>query len=341
MNSSINFKDEKKDQVDVSIIIPTYNAEKYISRALDSAIQQTYAEIEIIVVDDGSTDNTYKVIQAYQKKDLRIQYYKKINGGVSSARNIGLKVARGEYVIFLDSDDWLEKDAVLYLLDIARKSGGRLVACDRYFVVENSKLIQRPNICQEARVQKVDRIEALVSIGKEGYNLQSACYKLFQRQIIDRYNIRFQEDIYYGEDGLFTFSYLCHVDGVIYSTEKKWNILRREDSSTTAGYNSKWISSITAIERMKDIAEESMEVNEVLMGSISENLNRHVRRVMHAYLESDKKLPEDFDKLQKMLRLQRRSFEKYEANIRERIKYYLYMFLNEKILRKILWCKYK
>ena len=92
----------------ISVIIPCYNVENYVARCLDSVINQTYNNLEIICVNDGSTDNTLAILKDYAKKDSRIKIIDKKNGGLSSARNAGIEVASYEYVVFLDSDDWIE-----------------------------------------------------------------------------------------------------------------------------------------------------------------------------------------------------------------------------------------
>ena len=92
----------------ISIIIPAYNAGDYLANTIESVFNQTYPDFELLLIDDGSTDHTHEIVQAFQSKDNRIKYYYKPNGGVSSARNLGIKKARGEYFTFLDSDDTYE-----------------------------------------------------------------------------------------------------------------------------------------------------------------------------------------------------------------------------------------
>ena len=93
-----------------SIVVPVYNVEKYINKALDSILNQTYNNFEVIIVNDGSTDNSQKIIDKYTKLDKRFKSYKKENGGLSSTRNFGIKYTTGDYLLFIDSDDYIEKD---------------------------------------------------------------------------------------------------------------------------------------------------------------------------------------------------------------------------------------
>lgn len=100
----------------VGIIIPVYNVEKYIRRCLDTVISQTYKNIEVLLIDDGSSDSSYSICQEYSKKDNRLKLLHKENGGVSSARNIGIDVANGKYISFVDAGDWVEPDYIEMLI---------------------------------------------------------------------------------------------------------------------------------------------------------------------------------------------------------------------------------
>ena len=105
----------------VSVIIPVYNVEKYISKTVESVINQDYSNVEIILVDDGSPDNSNKIIDEMARRDHRIVCIHKENGGVSSARNAGLKIAKGEYVTFIDGDDWVEPNYISYFIESCGK----------------------------------------------------------------------------------------------------------------------------------------------------------------------------------------------------------------------------
>lgn len=110
----------------ISVILPVYNNEHFLPRSIDSVLEQSYSNIEVILVDDGSTDNSGKICNEYTKKDKRIKVIHKKNGGLSDARNIGMKQASGEYIMFVDADDWMPKDAVEKLYDAIVKNGADL-----------------------------------------------------------------------------------------------------------------------------------------------------------------------------------------------------------------------
>lgn len=125
----------------VSIIVPVYNREFHITKCLDSIINQTYKNIEILVIDDGSTDNSAKIISSYQDRDKRIKLITKTNGGASSARNKGLDIAVGDYIFFIDSDDYLELTALEKLVDAIQSNDFAFVSAKHYSVI-NDKIIK-------------------------------------------------------------------------------------------------------------------------------------------------------------------------------------------------------
>lgn len=127
------------EKIKVSIIVPAYNVEKYIEKCIESLINQTLKEIEIIIVNDGSTDNTKKIISQYEKKYKNIKCINKENEGQSIARNIAIKEAKGEYIVFIDSDDWVAYDMCEKMYNKAQTDSSDLVFTTNYFKVQNNK----------------------------------------------------------------------------------------------------------------------------------------------------------------------------------------------------------
>lgn len=120
--------------VKVSVIVPVYNVEQHIRKCLDSLVNQTLKDIEIIVVDDGSTDSSASIIKEYEEKYNILKYYKKENGGLSDARNYGLQYATGKYIAFLDSDDYADVNLYKKMYEKAKKDDSDLVECNFYWV---------------------------------------------------------------------------------------------------------------------------------------------------------------------------------------------------------------
>ena len=124
----------------ISVIVPIYNVEKYLERCLDSIIKQTYKNLDIILVDDGSIDNSTKICDEYVKKDSRIKVIHKENGGLSDARNVGIDNSDGKYICFIDSDDYIELDMIENLYDGIVKNNANICCCGKLLEYEKNKL---------------------------------------------------------------------------------------------------------------------------------------------------------------------------------------------------------
>ena len=177
----------------ISIIVPIYNAEKYIEKCLDSLINQTKKELEIILINDGSKDKTEEIIKKY--KDDRIRYFKNKNQGIGKTRNFGIEKATGEYLMFIDSDDFLAKEACEFLYEKARKENSDLVICDFYKIYEDNRLeeIMLPTF-KPTTLKKMPNL--LLDINLAPWN------KLYKTSLIKENKIKFIENLKY-EDAPF------------------------------------------------------------------------------------------------------------------------------------------
>jgi glycosyltransferase involved in cell wall biosynthesis len=191
----------------ISIIIPVYNVEPYIRQCLDSALNQSYTNLEIICVDDGSTDNSGKICDEYVKKDNRIKVFHKINGGVSSARNLGLKNLTGQYVGFLDPDDWIEPNMYEILHKIIKDNNVKLSVVNFFKdKEEHSTAMINRKVIPYGVIYPEDML--LYHLNRDNYMGfgSSACNKLFDAKVILDNDLKFDEKIRYGEDLLFYLS---------------------------------------------------------------------------------------------------------------------------------------
>lgn len=192
----------------VSIIIPVYNVEKYLKKCVDSILSQSFTKFELILVDDGSTDNSPQICDEYTSKDNRVHVLHKKNGGVSAARNDGLDVAQGEYVSFIDSDDWVEEDYLQTLLnynefDIVFFSH-RLIYEDGY----SSKFLFQE---KEADTRNIWNVITFLKKNSTEWNFYGYTWnKIFRRAIIEKYKVRFVEGLRVSEDEVFTLDYCTH-----------------------------------------------------------------------------------------------------------------------------------
>jgi len=307
----------------ISVIIPVYNTINYVQRSIDSVLNQTYENIELIVINDGSTDGSKDLLENLSRNNPRITVFHQMNAGVSAARNKGLSLIQGKFVCFLDSDDWLTDDAIDFLYKQVKDKDNTVSACDRNFVtIINGKIeIMRQRIEQPTRY--ISNEEALLETGTGTLNLQSACYKLFPSQLINGIGqIRFDEDISHGEDGLFVFNVMKQATGIVFSTEPKWNILERLDSATNSGYSSKMLTALTAVENM--IIESSKSIE--LQNQLKVYYTIRAMGLKTVYSISNYKDNNDKLTLNKALLKYKKNFKNSNISFFNRIKYLLLLY---------------
>ncbi len=193
----------------VSIIIPYYNAEKTLKRCLDSVIKQTYPNLEVLVINDGSKDNSQKVVNRYEKKYPFIKLINKVNGGVSSARNLGLDLATGEYIMFLDSDDnYTKKNAIEKMVNKLEETGVDCVACSTVHPVFKTFLRGGKYDLTNTK-QKMKYFEDFMAFGMP-WN------KVFKREVLTE---KYEEKMKFTEDELFNIANLPNIKSVYFINE--------------------------------------------------------------------------------------------------------------------------
>lgn len=206
-----------------SIIIPVYNAEKYLDRCISSVIKQTYRNCEIILINDGSKDHSGTICDEYARKDNRIKVVHQENAGVSTARNIGLKNAVGEYIIFVDCDDWLQTNMFQKLNNIIEREN---VDC----IIYNLKGIIKNRFVPEKKL-----INSIIKLIKTE-TINSPCNKVYRRDIIEQYNIKFDKKIEIGEDLLFNIVYISKIKNIYLFNNKLYNYTKVNNNSLTKKY---------------------------------------------------------------------------------------------------------
>lgn len=202
----------------VSVIIPVYNAEQYLANCLNSVLSQTLYNFEILLIDDGSLDKSGEICNRYAECDNRIRVFHKENGGVSSARNLGLKNAKGKWLTFLDSDDELMSDALEYLVKIANSQSDLVLA--GYDTINCQTGVVKSTSDFPFVSKKLCRDSAIKLMYRSDFYLCFICSKLYKNSIIKKNNLYFDETIYYSEDRLFVIQYLSNCKNFIqYSTK--------------------------------------------------------------------------------------------------------------------------
>lgn len=221
----------------VSIIVPVYKAEPYIRKCIDSILSQTFTNFELLLIDDGSPDNCGKICDEYAELDTRVHVFHKENGGVSAARNLGLDHAKGDYVCFIDSDDWIDPDMLETLIGWEQKKQTDLLflglKCES--AVDCSDTMEL--------LQKISGVyEGINSVIKACYILETneifgwTCNKLFRNCIIQDHHIKFNEEISIQEDHIFTLAYLKYVTCLAIYSYFPYHYRITADSLTNRSY---------------------------------------------------------------------------------------------------------
>lgn len=230
----------------ISVIVPIYNVEKYLNRCVDSIINQTHANLEIILVDDGSQDNCFDICEEYSIKDRRIKVIHKINGGLSDARNEGLKIAEGEFIGFVDGDDWIEPEMYERLLESIVKNNSDISACSVKMVWEDSikyRMLTKQINCV------LSKNDAQLALLEETLIKQPVWYKLYKKSIIE--NIKFPKGKYH-EDVFWSFRAIGNANCVSIIDYVGYNYWQRSGSIMGEKYSLKRLDAIEAkCERQK------------------------------------------------------------------------------------------
>lgn len=234
----------------VSVIVPVYNVERYLNRCLNSIISQTFKDIEIICVNDGSTDTSLKILKEYQKIDNRIIVINKENEGVSKSRNKGIEVAKGEYIVFVDSDDWINLDMVEYMYNKAKNTDTDIVMCTymrEYINNSKEKVFNLPDeIIFEDNNLKYDLYRKLFGpIGYELFkpdgmdSLGTVWGKLYKSDIIKKNNVKFVnlDIIGSNEDSLFNIYTFKFASKILFINKPLYHYWRQNENSLTTKYN--------------------------------------------------------------------------------------------------------
>lgn len=213
----------------ISVIVPVYNNEKYIRVCIDSILRQRYGNIEIIIVNDGSTDGTAGIIDEYRDLDARVRTVHKSNGGVSSARNRGLEVARGEYVTFVDSDDFIDPGTYSEAVEVIELEGGDLDFVTFLMRVVNEAGIELSAPRVSGSVVRMHSNEAIVSDYLGSSDL-SACNYVFKTDVVSGFS--FDEGMRVNEDALFVFKVILAAERGARISKVFYNYLRNRESAT-------------------------------------------------------------------------------------------------------------
>lgn len=257
----------------ISVIMPVYKTEEsHLRKAIESVINQSYRELEIVLVDDGSPDQCGAICDTYAETDNRVQVIHKKNGGVSSARNCGLETVTGDYVFFVDSDDTLEENAIEILFSITKTANSDITICSCRHVKENNK--GKPNCDAEQRCLKT--VESSEAVKNLSYNVHvfeeleptAVWGKLYKKAVVQ--NLRFNENMNIGEDFVFNYFANCNSKVVTYCNLKLYNYNFVETSlMNNKTYSPKLMQSFEELVKFEKSQQNTPYSNDLLVRCVN------------------------------------------------------------------------
>lgn len=235
----------------ITIMIPAYNAERYIGRCLESLQKQSYRDIEVVIVNDGSKDSTQRICEEYAGKDSRFRVINQKNGGEGAARNTGLREAKGQFLCFVDADDYVNADFVENMYQMHLEHKAELVICG-FTELKDSKIINQTN----GSVEIMDRETAMENLLREDSFKGYVWNKMFNMQIIRDNKLQFDVSLAVWTDVLFVFQYMLHIDKAVFNPKPTYNYIYVETSASHLANHllgvEKSYSAIRAKEQMID-----------------------------------------------------------------------------------------
>lgn len=236
----------KKGNIRVSVIVPIYRVAKYLPKCIESIRQQDHRNIEMILVDDGSDDESGRIADEYAGKDDRIAVIHQANGGVSAARNAGLDKAIGEYVCFVDGDDYVMADYVSYLLQIALENDADISLTTAMF----SNFSGAQTNDDSVQIYDAKKATELMLC----YRFPIGCYcRMLKREFIEKQNIRFRKELFIGEGFNFNMDCIQRANKIVVGHRKVYYYRRDNEGSAMSSFSSyKWENGLHAIHVIKD-----------------------------------------------------------------------------------------
>ncbi|MBE5744190.1 MAG: glycosyltransferase family 2 protein [Clostridiales bacterium] len=237
----------------ISVIVPVYNVEPYLERCVNSIINQTYKNLEILLIDDGSTDNSGTICDEYAKKDSRIICVHQQNGGVSKARNEGLSLATGDYIGFIDSDDYIEPNMYELLLNSIEENNADLAICGfkQVRVDASFKINDADNTVDWSRENVINNFFTQGIIKELVY---APVNKLYKKSLLE--GLSFNCKYAMGEDILFLFKCIERVEKITYIQGAYYHYIMREGSAMTSSFSKKRLDYVYAIREIEDICKQ-------------------------------------------------------------------------------------
>ena len=273
----------------ISVIVPVYKVEKYLDRCVESIVNQTYTNLEIILVDDGSPDNCPVMCDTWAEKDSRIRAIHKVNGGLSDARNAGMEEAKGEYIGFVDSDDWVEPGFYQNLYDLLQAHDADIAECGVNFIDENGKLLRQRKLISTDKV--LLRVDAIKHLMKEDGIYQTVWNKLYRRETIG--GILFEKGRLH-EDDFWTYRIFDRAKKLAVTQQSLYNYFQRSDSIMGVGYRLKNLDGLEARHRQVDFFSSDPELADFVKARVLYNDMYHFQAALKYLQQPEQKAVTDY-----------------------------------------------
>lgn len=271
----------------ISIVVPVYNVENYVSNCITSLLKQTYKNIEIILIDDGSLDNSGKICDEYAKKDERVRVIHQENSGVSVARNRGIEISTGDYIGFVDSDDYVSEEMYEHLLFVCLKYNVDIAQCDRVYT---DKLYTEREKTENTfeKIKIIDREKALHELLCSQSVRSSLWSKLYKKRLFD--HVRLDHQLISGEDGIANYQLISQTKKIAVSDKACYYYYQRPGSCTTGSLNERIYNSIGIIQNYAD-SEKNKKLKKSWKFNIALKAINYLRRaIVQNKLENFKEL---------------------------------------------------
>lgn len=265
----------------ITIIIPVYNAEKTVERCLESVINQSYKNLEILIINDGSGDKTQDICEDYARKDFRIKVFRQENKGVSAARNFGIKNATGKYLAFVDADDYIENNMIDYLHQMYQDEADiDLTICNCDIKAKEGR--KMPEIqC----IERMSQIQTVCNLFGPHSMCGYLCNKMFRTDIIRSNRIMLDETIYMCEDLLFCCQYALYIRKARYTEQRLYHYIMNLQGAVWSDYSKRQFTAIYAFEKMRNIVQDldDSNVKNVLEAAYMVTCIRFFKKLLKKY----------------------------------------------------------
>ena len=266
----------------VSIIVPIYNVEKFLDDCVESIVKQSYDNLDIILVDDGSPDNSPKICDEWAKKDNRIKVIHKKNGGVCSARNEGIKSAKGEWISFVDADDFIEETYVEDMYNKAIETNSKYVCCGYNKVYSNNV----ESINADGEVKELQKKDYLISLLNVQTSYGFVHMKLINKELFK--NVKFNENLVVGEDALFNIELTKNIDKAVIMNKPLYNYRINLDS-VVRRYDTNYVKKYTdSMETMTKYINDNYANDETIKTNLSNYIVYHLMLICVNYCYNPK-----------------------------------------------------